>query len=136
MAASTLSQTVTLTPIDCGSCGGIYAINERYRGYRQENGGFWNCPYCQSSWGFRKDGTELERAKRELEAERQRRTAALARANEADEARRHAEAELQRHKTRTQNGVCPCCKRTFKQLAAHMKTKHPHYPTTPLPTGG
>lgn len=26
-------------------------------------------------------------------------------------------------------GVCPCCKRTFQQLARHMKCKHPKYRT-------
>lgn len=26
---------------------------------------------------------------------------------------------------RARAGVCPCCNRTFKALAAHMKTKHP-----------
>ena len=26
-----------------------------------------------------------------------------------------------------QNGVCPCCTRTFPNLAAHMKTKHPDF---------
>jgi hypothetical protein len=28
---------------------------------------------------------------------------------------------------RVKNGVCPCCKRSFKALAAHMKSKHPDY---------
>ena len=28
---------------------------------------------------------------------------------------------------RIKNGICPCCNRTFKQLAAHMKNKHPEY---------
>ena len=30
-------------------------------------------------------------------------------------------------KTRVANGVCPCCNRTFQNLMAHMKTKHPSY---------
>lgn len=34
--------------------------------------------------------------------------------------------------TRTRNrigkGVCPCCNRYFKNVDAHMKTKHPDYP--------
>lgn len=34
---------------------------------------------------------------------------------------------LTRLKKRVAHGVCPCCKRTFKQLASHMKTKHPEY---------
>lgn len=37
-----------------------------------------------------------------------------------------AKTKLQR---RVAHGVCPCCKRTFKQLAAHMKRKHAEYLT-------
>ena len=31
------------------------------------------------------------------------------------------------NKNRVAASVCPCCKKTFKQLAAHMKNKHPNY---------
>ena len=48
--------------------------------------------------------------------------------------RRAAEAEaerlrksVKRAKKRTACGVCPCCHRTVKQMAQHMKTKHPDY---------
>jgi hypothetical protein len=27
------------------------------------------------------------------------------------------------------NGVCVCCNRSFKNLAAHMQTKHPEFAT-------
>jgi len=34
--------------------------------------------------------------------------------------------------TRTRNrigkGICPCCNRYFKNVAAHMNTQHPNYP--------
>lgn len=30
-------------------------------------------------------------------------------------------------KNRISHGVCPCCKRTFSQLARHMKMKHPDF---------
>lgn len=39
------------------------------------------------------------------------------------------EAAAARHARRAKAGTCPCCKRTFRQLAAHMKTKHPQYAT-------
>lgn len=32
-----------------------------------------------------------------------------------------------RTKNRIKNGVCPCCNRTFKNLADHMKGQHPDY---------
>jgi hypothetical protein len=34
---------------------------------------------------------------------------------------------LTRQKKRIAAGVCPCCHRSFKQLARHMETKHPEY---------
>lgn len=34
---------------------------------------------------------------------------------------------VKRAKKRAANGVCPCCHRTVKQMAEHMKTKHPEY---------
>jgi hypothetical protein len=56
------------------------------------------------------------------------------------EAREQAEHERRRangykgHATRitkrAKAGVCPCCNRTFKQLAAHMKSQHPTF--TPM----
>lgn len=48
------------------------------------------------------------------------------------ENRRRAEkAAKTRLKNRAKAGVCPCCNRTFKQLAAHMKTQHPNWNNTP-----
>ncbi len=126
-----LQLPITLTSIDCGECGGSYAINERYRQQCADHGRAWTCPYCRCSWGYSGNGA-LQKAQKELEAERARKQAALERANQAEEAKRIAEAMEQRHKAelsrlkkRAAAGVCPCCNRTFKQLAAHMKNKHP-----------
>lgn len=38
-----------------------------------------------------------------------------------------ARNERDRQARRVKHGVCPCCHRTFKQLAAHMAAKHPDY---------
>jgi hypothetical protein len=34
---------------------------------------------------------------------------------------------LTRTKKRAASGVCPCCRRSFKQLRRHMQNKHPVY---------
>jgi hypothetical protein len=47
---------------------------------------------------------------------------------EAINAQKKSEAELRRIQKRTAAGVCPCCNRTFQQLARHMKTRHPEQP--------
>lgn len=128
-----VSFEVVLTSIHCGECGGTYAINERYREQQYKKGGCWTCPYCKTGWGY-SDNNENSRLKKQVEELEQRKTAALARANEA-EARAKAlstqlkgtKTKLTNHRARSKVGVCPCCSRTFKQLAAHMANKHPEF---------
>jgi hypothetical protein len=36
-------------------------------------------------------------------------------------------AEHARTSRRISRGVCPCCHRTFNQMARHMRTKHPDF---------
>lgn len=114
-----LQLAVSLTSVDCGQCGGTYAINERFRKQCEDDGRSWHCPYCQTGWGFSGNGA-LQKAEKELAAERQRKLDALSRLNEA-EAR---EAKVLRKLKRVQRGVCPECNRTFNDLARHMACKH------------
>jgi hypothetical protein len=52
-------------------------------------------------------------------------------AEEGERKARHAEAiakgKLKAQSKRVKAGVCPCCKRYFKQLASHMECKHPEW---------
>ncbi len=131
-----LSLLVSLTSIDCGKCGGVYAISERYRAHAQEHGLTWNCPYCQIPWGFVKSEAAKLReqlaqadaaiAKQRAELERERSRIAMER-----NSNRVLRGHLTRHKKRAAAGVCPCCQRTFENVARHMKTKHPHYAKEP-----
>lgn len=36
--------------------------------------------------------------------------------------------------TRVKAGICPCCNRTFQDLARHMSGEHPSFPVTPETT--
>ena len=118
MALPQFGISVTLTQISCGSCGGTYAINERYRKDREDKGESWTCPYCRCGWGYSK-GT-IQELKEELEAERKRTRLALERENEE----RLEKDRLARKLKRVGRGVCPECNRTFENLARHMKCKH------------
>lgn len=117
-----LQLAVTLTSIDCGCCGGTYAINERYRAKQAEEGGSWHCPYCQVSWGYA--GGENARLRKEVAAEKARHQETLSRLNQAEAEKARVERKLKR----VGRGVCPCCNRTFPNLARHMATKHPKEP--------
>lgn len=126
MGIASLKFEVVLRDHSCGKCGGVYAINEAYWDKCAEDGSGWSCPYCQTSWSYG-GNSENARLKRELEAERQRKQNALNDANALRLERDKATRALSRHKTRAKNGTCPCCNRTFSQLARHMANKHPEY---------
>lgn len=128
-----LSLPVQLESVDCGCCGGTYAINQAYKSKAYQDGLSWTCPYCKAGWGYSgqsenaKLKKQLEAEKVAREAERQRKDAALARANEAEAKALKTERANKRLKTRVAAGTCPCCTRTFSQLARHMATKHPEH---------
>ena len=43
---------------------------------------------------------------------------------------RREKAATAKARKRAKAGTCPCCKRTFRQMALHMKNKHPEYAAT------
>lgn len=83
-------------------------------------------------WGYAKG--EEARLREQLERERTR-AGRLAAARDQAEAQVRAERAAKtriknsrdRERKRVAGGVCPCCNRTFKQLARHMKSQHPDY---------
>lgn len=133
MSLVAINFEVTLTEINCGECGGTYAINERYRKQKHEDGGAWNCPYCECGWGYA-DNNENSRLRKQLAQEKKRKewaeqdaTNQKKRAEGAERKERGQRAAKTRLRNRAREGVCPCCNRTFKQLSAHMKNKHPDF---------
>ena len=133
MSLAKVNVEVELTEINCGECAGTYVINERYREQKSVNGGSWNYPYCRTGWGY-PDSNENSRLKAKLAKEETRRKwaeqAEKDRRQELAAARKRLSAQkgaTTRLKNRSKAGVCPCCTRTFKQLAAHMKNKHPEF---------
>lgn len=128
--------TVELTTINCGECGGTYAINERYREQKATAGGSWNCPYCRVGWGY-SNNNENARLKKELTNTQKRlewqSEAARKARDEAEHQRRVGlgyKGALVKTKKRIGKGTCPCCKRHFSNVEKHMATKHPEYADT------
>jgi hypothetical protein len=129
----TLEQvTVSVARIACGGCGGVYAISEKYRKQKEQEGGGWHCPYCQCSWGYW-DG-ENEKLKKQVQEANDRLAGERARHDQTREALAHEKhgarsvrGHLSRVKKRVAAGVCPCCNRTFQNLARHMVGQHPSF---------
>lgn len=78
--------------------------------------------------------TELEKAQRELEAEKRRHEMTMAALRSTKQtldttsrSRDALKGYIKSVKERIANGVCPCCKRSFTNLRRHMMSKHPDY---------
>ena len=124
-----------LESITCVQCGIEFAMPTQYlRGLRDDHRNF-HCPAGHVQ--HFKGQTEVERLQKEVEKKdkeleyRQRRIDNLAKMHKDSEHRASAlKGVITRTKKRIANGVCPCCKRSFDQLARHMKTQHPDYAST------
>jgi hypothetical protein len=133
MGLHQIDVQVTLTEINCGECGGTYALTEQYRHQRERDGGGWHCPYCQVGYGYA-NNNENARLKKELEAEKKRKEWAQQEATNQRIAKEEWQRKEQgqraaktRIKNRVSKGVCPCCNRTFQDLGRHMAGQHPDY---------
>ncbi|WP_217913213.1 hypothetical protein [Miltoncostaea marina] len=135
-----------LVAVDCPTCHIRYAIPaslersaRRYPG-DQANGWRLSCPLGHTWWFVGE--SEEDRLRRALKVER-REAGRLA--AERDQARATARAQKaratrfrndrDRERGRVAAGVCPCCNRTFANLARHMKGQHPGFGGSPPSEG-
>jgi DNA repair exonuclease SbcCD ATPase subunit len=90
--------------------------------------------YCPNGHTMNWDMSEADRLREQIKqlemakdrVEREKRWAEQGR----DHAQRSANAHkghVTRLKRRVMNGVCPCCNRSFENLARHMRSKHPDF---------
>lgn len=132
--------TVTLVTLKCCSCGVPYAMPKLLNDHLRESRDTFYCPnghsqvYRKSTADILKE--DLEKIQLEKQAQERRLNArisdALQQANtwrdqwqkQIDE-KKKLSGKLKRTEKRIANGICPCCNRTFADLANHMKSKHP-----------
>lgn len=123
----------------CCNCNMLFAmpneLKERALKKRGPNGIVFYCPAGHRQWYVGE--TEEDKLRRERDRLKQDQAWYEDRNRQLRE-----EADHQRHRAngykghatritkRAKAGVCPCCNRTFKQLAAHMASQHPQF--TPL----
>jgi len=107
-------DTLKYTEMICGNCGVVFYVPEAFEKERRERGGGWHCPNGHTRVYRESDVAKL---RRELSVEKNLRL-------HFEHKTERTEKELSRIKKRVHAGICPECNRTFKNLAAHMKTKH------------
>ncbi len=103
-------------------------MSEDYWNQKKKDHTFFRCP--DGHLQHFTSETEETKLKRQLqEAEERAKRERSARIRE-EHTKNQTLGKLRALKVRVKAGVCPCCHRTIKQLAAHMATKHPEYQKT------
>ena len=106
-------------------CGISFAVPNWWESGKRQTHSWFFCPNGHRQH-FSQE-SDLEKARRERDIARQQ----VARAEqEAAEARRgweKSEREAKKLKKRASAGTCPCCQRTFSNMATHMKRQHPQF---------
>ncbi|MFI4881766.1 MAG: hypothetical protein ACIAQU_04185 [Phycisphaerales bacterium JB064] len=130
---STFTRTVeqTFHVVACYTCGTNFGINDgMYRRAVRDKKGSVYCPACGSStcWtGETQDQKRARLAEEQLQRERAQHDQTKAELSHTENQRRAEKAAKTRLKNRVAHGVCPCCNRTFQNLAQHMANQHPEY---------
>lgn len=129
MSKSVFTDEVVLVTETCCACGTVFAMERELNKMCREKGerkSFY-CPNGHGQHYTKGVEDELRELKDQLKRE-QKNTAWWK--NEAEAKARSLAATkgvLTRTKNRIHNGVCPCCNRSFVNLARHMKNQHPEY---------
>lgn len=138
--------TVTFEEIVCGAegCSERFAVPaETYQRWRRTHES-WYCPkgHCRSYHHesdlekLRREKTEqAARMQRQIDYERERKESEIRTRMHITRRLNATRGVLTRTKNRVAHGVCPCCGRTFQQLARHMAGKHPDYVATAKTAG-
>ncbi len=133
-AGYTYSGETDLTVLTCPVCGITYAIPERLRDNAYARGGHEIMWYCPNGHQLGFGDSERKRAKAEAKREADRASRLQARLDQTEASLRGQKARASRFKNdrdrerkRAAAGVCPCCNRTFQNLARHMDGQHPEF---------
>lgn len=113
----------------CPVCGVMYAVPERLLDHARKHPDQWW--YCANGHHLHFPGKSDEQKIKDLRDRLAAERASHDQTNARLIAQRGATTRIRNEKKkvveRVANGVCPCCQRTFKQLAQHMKRQHPEF---------
>lgn len=127
----TLAHVAELEIHTCPTCFIVYAFPTAMSERKQESGDSWYCPNGHSISFTTSTKAKLEEMRRERDRLKQNEAYLEERLKDRDldllRAQRSTAAlkgEVTKIRKRVGNGVCPCCNRTFQNLARHMSVKH------------
>lgn len=127
-------RVVNLYVSDCPNCGIIFGIPSEYAERRREDGKGFSCPNGHTmSWEKAVEDDKLMRERdnaiRQRDWANQREQATRDQLTASERSLRTTKGHITRMRNRIANGVCPVqgCQRSFVNVKAHIKTKHPEW---------
>jgi len=129
----------TLHILQCANCSMHFGITKDFEERRRKDHKEFYCPAGHSNVynhdneeeKLRRENQRMKQNSAYLEDQIRDREKQIQKQRENTNAARRQTRAYKGVVTRTKNrvgaGVCPCCTRSFKSLAAHMATKHPEY---------
>jgi hypothetical protein len=129
---TTYSYTNVLTVIECCTCHMDFAMPQDFVRDRRRDHAWWYCPTGHRQHYLGESDLECaERLRREAERRAERMDAAATHERDQREATerslRATRGHLTRQRRRAAHGVCPCCSRTFANVATHVAKQHPDF---------
>ncbi len=116
--------------VSCYTCGVRFGIESTlHQRVVTDAKGSVHCPACGAltCWRESEDKKQIKELERKLKWEADNAARQREQKEAAEASLIATKAVVTRIKNRAAVGVCPCCNRTFKQLAAHMAMKHPDF---------
>lgn len=109
----------------CPKCGVEYAAPKIFMDECREDPTIYF--YCPNGHGRHFSESEADKLRKERDRLAQRIAQKDDEIKDLENRRRAAVGQVTKLKNRVGHGVCPCCNRTFENLARHMTTKHPTF---------
>lgn len=128
MTVFTETITESFHVVSCYTCGVRFGIGSKlYRRTVTDAKGSIYCPACGSCtcWKESEDALRIKQLEQKLQWEMENSQRLRQERESVEKSLIANKAVVTRLQRRIGSGVCPCCHRTFKQLAAHMANKHP-----------
>lgn len=124
-------KTIAIEAVTCGECHVIFGLEaDFHRKVKGDGSGFW-CPNGHKIYYYETDLKRERKAREQAERDatwlRSRLDQEKAATRDAENRARAQKAAKTRIKNRIANGVCPCCQRSFQNVARHMANQHPEF---------
>lgn len=117
----------------CVGCGIWFGVDEYFDNERRKDKRTFFCPngHPMSFGEGEADRVRKQLAEKQRELDQERQRVAMERQMRIDTENTllKERKEHKRQSKRIHAGVCPCCNRTFQNVARHMATKHPERTT-------